>query len=124
MVGSPEPHVLKVARRGLRQVHHQTGSRASRVDAARGRRTLCRCQFRSRGASYARVAIPEPGGALRLSLEIPFNEDGTGRWAPGREQKVLHLYIANLAVRSDLDEDFGIAVAQRQSVTDEERKGM
>lgn len=113
MVGSPEPHVLKVARRGFRQVHHQTGSRASRVDATRGGRTLCRCQLRPCGTSYARVAVPEPGGALGLSLEIPFDENGTGRWAPGREQKILHLYIANFAVRSDFDEDFGVAVEHK-----------
>jgi hypothetical protein len=68
------------------------------------------------------VSIPEPGGALKLGLEIPFDENGTDCRATGREQKVLHLYITNLPVHSDLDEDFGIAVAHRELATDEERK--
>lgn len=124
MISSPEPHVFEVARGRRCQVHHQTGGRAPCINTTGGRGALRRCHFCARRTSHSCMAVPKPGRALGSRLDVPFDENHTGSRTPRRKKEVLHLYIANVARVSNLDQDLGVTdSAVSDEVVEEQERG-
>lgn len=52
---------------------------------------------------------PESSRAGTLCLDIPFNQNGTGRGPLGRKYEVLHLHGPDISNISDSEHDLGVA---------------
>ena len=95
-------------------MHHQTGGAASLINTARRGGALRRRQLGSSGPSNTGVAVPKTGRSSARSLNIPLYQNQAGCCSTGREKKVLHLHVPNIAGVPDFEQDFRVAKARCQ----------
>ncbi len=109
VVGDPEPVVLEVDARLLRDVEEHEGAFAGGVDGGGDGGVLgavVGLEVRAGGAADAHVDVPHARGALRRGSDVPFDEDGAGLGTFDLKDQVAHLDGAGLAGLADL-EDWG-----------------
>ncbi len=79
------------------------------VGPAPVRGTIRRRELRAGGASEAHMDIPQGSGPGALGLDIPLHQDDPGSRALARQDQVLQLDRADIALRANFEHDNGFA---------------